>query len=182
MALADRSSDLLVREIDSLRRAYSAVQARQPFETVAVCVLPDHLHALWRRPPGDAHFASRWSLLKAGFSRGLPADPARSASKIAKREKGIWQRRYWEHLIRDDTDMARHVDDIHFNSVKRGYVARVCDWPHGSFHSHVERGAPPARLGRGCRGSGAGELRRSGLGWAKRPQACAHAGQRCGGP
>jgi putative transposase len=147
LTLGDRSSDLLVRQIERLRRAYKMVQERRPFETVAICVLPDHLHALWLLPDGDADFASRWSLFKSGFSRGLPGAKSRSASKIAKREKGIWQRRYWEHAIRDDADLERHVDYIHYNPVKHRLVSRVSDWPHSSFHRYVERGMLPADWG-----------------------------------
>ena len=88
LALADRSSDLLVSQIDRLRHSYKVMQERLPFETIAICILPDHLHALWRLPNGDSDFASRWSLFKSGFSRGLPAAEMRSASKEAKREKG----------------------------------------------------------------------------------------------
>jgi putative transposase len=146
LTLAHRSSDLLVRQIDRLREIYRAVQARRPFESVAICILPDHLHAIWALPPDDADFATRWNLIKSGFSRGLPAAP-RSPSKIARREKGIWQRRYWEHVIRDDADLARHVDYIHFNPVKHGLVPRVCDWPHSSFHQFVNRGDLPEDWG-----------------------------------
>jgi putative transposase len=147
LALANRSSDLLIREIDRLRRAYKLVQERFPFETIAICILPDHLHALWLLPEGDADFSSRWSLFKSGFSRGLPAAESRSASKTAKREKGIWQRRYWEHAIRDDTDLERHVEYIHYNPVKHKLVSRVADWPHSSFHRYVEQGILPADWG-----------------------------------
>ena len=147
LALADRSSDLLVRQIDRLRHAYKVVQERRPFEIIAICILPDHLHALWLLPDGDADFASRWSLFKSGFSRGLPAAQSRSASKMAKREKGIWQRRYREHAIRDDADLERHVDYIHYNPVKHGLVSRVADWPHSSFHRYVERGILPVDWG-----------------------------------
>jgi hypothetical protein len=87
VTLADRSSDLLVRHIDRLRHVYVLVQQRRPFETIAICVLPDHLHALWRLPPGDSDFPLRWSLIKRGFSRDLPGDPRRTPSKIAKRER-----------------------------------------------------------------------------------------------
>jgi putative transposase len=142
LTLADRSSDLLVREIDRLRRAYSQVQKRRPFETIAICILPDHLHVVWTLPDGDSDFAMRWSLIKSEFSRGLPV-AGRSPSKVAKRERGIWQRRYWEHAIRDETDLIRHIDYIHFNPVKHGLVSRVCDWPHSSFHQHVKRGDLP---------------------------------------
>ena len=147
LALADRSSDLLVREIDRLRRSYKAVQERLPFATIAICILPDHLHALWTLPAGDANFASRWSLFKSGFSRGVLAAPSRSDSKMRKREKAIWQRRYWEHAIRDETDLERHVNYIHYNPVKHGVVSRVGDWPHSSFRRYVERGQLPADWG-----------------------------------
>lgn len=146
VTLADRSSELLIRQIDRLRRIYALVQQRRPFETVAICILPDHLHAIWSLPPDDSDFARRWNLIKSGFSRGLPAEP-RSSSKLAKREKGIWQRRYWEHAIRDDADLARHVDYIHFNPVKHGLVRRVSDWPHSSFHRYVRRGDLPPDWG-----------------------------------
>jgi putative transposase len=86
-------------------------------------------------------------LIKSGFSRGLDAARSRSASAAVKREKGIWQRRYWEHVIRDDADLERHADYIHFNPVKHGYVSRVSDWPHSSFHRYVQRGLLPADWG-----------------------------------
>jgi putative transposase len=130
-----------------LRYNYSSVQQRHPFETIAICVLPDHLHALWRLPPGDADFPLRWSLIKRGFSRHLPDDAPRTPSKIAKRERGLWQRRYWEHAIRDEADLARHIDYIHFNPVKHGLVSRVCDWPHSSFKKYVTRGVLPPDWG-----------------------------------
>jgi putative transposase len=147
LTLADRSSDLLTRDIDRFREVYAAVQKRRPFETIAICILPDHLHAIWSLPSGDADFATRWNLIKGGFSRGRTVAAARSPSKIAKREKGIWQRRYWEHAIRDDTDLSRHVDYIHFNPVKHGLVSRVYDWPYSSFHQHVKRGTLPQDWG-----------------------------------
>jgi putative transposase len=153
LALAERGSDLLVRHIERLRSAYAAVEKRYPFETVAICILPDHIHALWQLPDGDADYASRWSLLKSGFSRGFP--PAkRSISKIRKREKGVWQRRYWEHAIRNEIDFERHVDYIHYNPVKHGLVTRVADWPFSSFHRYVAQGILP--------GDWAGDARLSG--------------------
>jgi putative transposase len=137
--LADRKNRLLVDEIDRLRLAFEVVRTRYPFKTIAYCVLPDHLHAVWRLPPDDADFGLRWSRIKRAFSQGLPAADARSVSKIAKREKGIWQRRFWEHQIRDETDLQRHVDYIHFNPVKHGHVQRVADWAYSSFHRYVAR-------------------------------------------
>ncbi|MCA2999885.1 MAG: transposase [Rhodocyclaceae bacterium] len=145
--LADRKSNLLVREIDRLRRAFQITQSRHPFETVAICVLPEHLHAIWALPTGDANFGGRWRAIKRLFSSGLPAAPRLSESKILKREKGVWQRRFWEHQIRDELDLQRHVDYIHHNPVKHGYVERVVDWPHSSFHRYVRNGILAANWG-----------------------------------
>ena len=139
IVLADRSSNLLLEGIDYLRRAYRIVQESRPFETIAICVLPDHVHAVWTLPEHDSDFATRWNLIKSGFSRYFDARP-RSQSKTLRREKGIWQCRYWEHAIRDDADLERHVDYIHFNPVRHGHVTRVADWPYSSFHRFVERG------------------------------------------
>ncbi len=139
VVLADRSSTLLVDEIDRLRNVYRTVRERRAFDTVAICILPDHIHVIWAMPEGDTDFSVRWNLIKGGFSRGLEQRP-RSPSKIVKREKGIWQRRYWEHAIRDEADLERHIDYIHFNPVKHGHVTRVSDWQHSSFHRYVERG------------------------------------------
>jgi putative transposase len=147
VVLAERPSNLLIEEINRLRKSYRTVQGSLPFETVAVCVLPDHIHCIWALPEDDADFSTRWSLIKRGFSRGLDPGKSRSASKVAKREKGIWQRRYWEHAIRDDADLERHVDYIHFNPVKHGHVTRVTDWPHSSFHRYVEGGLLAAGWG-----------------------------------
>ena len=146
VVLADRTSGLLVTKIDLLRAAYGWVQRRHPFETIAVCVLPDHLHALWRLPEDDGDYALRWQQIKRAFS--AECEPGlRGGSQAARREKGIWQRRYWEHQIRDAKDLARHVDYIHFNPVKHGHVRQVQDWPHSSFHRWVARGDLPADWG-----------------------------------
>ncbi len=143
VTLADRDSRLLVEHIDRLRRAYGVTQSRLPFRTVAICVLPDHLHAIWQLPDGDADFGRRWGSIKRLFSTGFDAATHRTASKFAKREKGVWQRRFWEHEIRDEADMARHVDYIHFNPVKHGHVVRVADWSYSSFHRYVRNGICP---------------------------------------
>jgi putative transposase len=86
-------------------------------------------------------------LIKRNFSIGLPADSRRSSSKVARREKGIWQRRFWEHAIRNDADLEKHVDYIHFNPVKHGHVARVRDWPYSSFARYVAKGLLPVDWG-----------------------------------
>jgi putative transposase len=135
--LADRRSHLLTDEIDRLRHAWRTVREQHPFEDISACILPDHIHTIWQLPNGDADFGKRWGNIKRQFSKGLPAAESRTVSKIAKREKGIWQRRFWEHQIRDDLDLQRHVDYIHHNPVKHGYVKCAQDWPHSSFHRYV---------------------------------------------
>jgi putative transposase len=155
VTLSDRSSNLLVREIDRLRSAYAAVKNKYPFETVAICVLPEHLHALWSLPAGDADFSLRWNLIKRNFSSGLAVRADRSSSKIARREKGIWQRRFWEHAIRNDADLEKHVDYIHFNPVKHRHVGRTKDWEYSSFHRMVRLGVYPEDWGGDRRDDGA---------------------------
>jgi len=147
VVLVDRSSKLLIQHIERLRQVYRSVQARLPFETNAICILPDHLHAIWTLSAGDADFASRWGQIKSGFSREVPAAQLRSRSQVHRRETGIWQRRFWEHAIRDDKDFERHVDYIHFNPVKHGYVTRAYDWPCSSFHRYVKNGLLPPGWG-----------------------------------
>jgi|SRR5215213_8747569 len=147
VAIVDRD-DLLVREIERLRAAYRVVQHRRPFQTIAICILPDHLHAIWSLPDNDADFSVRWNQIKGRFSRKLAAAPSRSARHVGKRETGLWQRRYWEHAIRNETDLERHIEYIYFNPVKHGLVSRVIDRPHSSFHRYAERGDLLTGLGR----------------------------------
>lgn len=139
--LAERAgSNLLVDRVDDLREAFRYVRKRYPFALDAVVVLPDHLHCIWTLPPGDTDFATRWSLLKGHFSRSIEKGEPLSESRSKRRERGVWQRRFWEHLIRDEEDLARHVDYIHWNPVKHGWVRRVADWPYSSFHDFAARG------------------------------------------
>lgn len=145
--LADRNTDTLVRYADEFRSVVNKVKQAHPFSIVAMAVLPDHLHTIWRLPEGDVDYPTRWSLIKAGFSRRIPAVERIRHTRQAKRERGIWQRRYWEHLIRDDLDLARHVDYIHYNPVKHGWVSRAVDWPHSTLHGYIERGIFPADWG-----------------------------------
>lgn len=137
---------LLISHIDRLRNAFHQVRSRHPFQIQAIAVLPDHLHAIWQLPKGDDDFSSRWMKIKRLFSSGLHS-PFRTESQRSKREKGIWQRRFWEHLIRDDEDWQNHFDYIHYNPVKHGYVSRIRDWPHSSFHRMVEKGWYPEDWG-----------------------------------
>jgi putative transposase len=135
---------LLVDAIDILRDTMRLVQRHHPFHIDAVVILPDHLHARWTSPPDDAAFAMRWGLVSAGFSRNLPCMERRSDSRKKKGERGIWQRRYWEHMIRNDDDYARHVDYIHANPVKHGHASHPAAWPYSSIHRYVRDGILPA--------------------------------------
>jgi len=138
--LANRNSNLLIDEITCLREAYRRTTDLYPFETIAICVLPEHIHTIWKLPKNDVDYSKRWRVIKSNFSRNFSVDNKRSNSKFKKREKGIWQRRFWEHLIRDQTDLNRHIDYIHYNPVKHGLVKRVQDWEYSSFHKYVENG------------------------------------------
>lgn len=106
-------------------------------------MLPEHLHCIWTLPDGDTDFSTRWNLIKGYFSRQIPAGENVSKSRTDKRERGIWQRRFWEHCLRDQDDFNRHIDYIHWNPVKHGWVQRVRDWPHSSFHRYVQAGIYP---------------------------------------
>jgi len=131
--LLDRRDDLLTREIGRLRAAWGYAMRRHPFETVAAVVLPDHLHCIWRLPPEDVDFSTRWRLIKTEFSRSLPREgDAKTKRRLA--ERGVWQRRFWEHLIRDDDDLGRHVNYIHFNPVKHDHVQNADDWLYSTWH------------------------------------------------
>ncbi|MFH1341568.1 MAG: transposase [Pseudomonadota bacterium] len=141
--LAERRLHLLTQHIDELRGAFRETRQRHPFAIDAMVVLPDHLHAIWTLPEGDADFATRWRLIKSTFSRSLPSGERISDSRAAKGERGIWQRRYWEHTIRDEDDFARHIDYVHINPVKHGLVPRASDWPYSSFHRMVKLGIYP---------------------------------------
>ncbi|MGH8659927.1 MAG: REP-associated tyrosine transposase [Gammaproteobacteria bacterium] len=135
-----RDNDLLIRRIADLREAFRRTRQQHPFGLDAIVVLPDHLHCLWHLPSEDDDFPTRWRLIKTRFSRAIDRGERVSRSRRRKGERGIWQRRYWEHVIRDQPDHQRHMDYIHFNPVKHGYVQSVKDWPYSSFHRWVQRG------------------------------------------
>jgi putative transposase len=158
--LLDRRSDLLVDRIDALRGAVRQVRAGAPFHIDAWVVLPDHMHCLWTLPEGDDDFPGRWRAIKKVFSKSLPAAEARSPVMTRRGERGIWQKRYWEHTIRDDRDYAVHMDYTHFNPVKHGLVAHPADWPFSSFRRCVADGLyPPSWAGGGEGLDEAGERR-----------------------
>jgi putative transposase len=145
--LLDRRQTLLVDHIAALREAVAATRRDYPFTIDAFVVLPDHLHAIWSLPPGDSDFSTRWRLIKGRFAKALPKAENLSAVRVASHERGIWQRRYWEHLIRNDADYARHVEYCYINPFKHRYVTRVQDWPHSSFHRDVRAGLFPQDWG-----------------------------------
>ncbi len=158
VTLLERRRTTLVDHVDALRTAFRHARAARPFDIIAIVVLPDHLHCIWRLPVGDDDNATRWRHIKTLFSRSIPAGERRSRRRQLKGERGIWQRRYWEHLIRDEADFLAHVDYAHINPVKHGLVAQVADWPHSSFHRYVRIGYLPADWGGNVEtGAGFGE-------------------------
>jgi putative transposase len=142
VTLADRRSSALTDHIDALRMAFRTTRAAHPFMTNAIVVLPEHLHVVMTLPAGDAGFSNRLSLIKRRFTTAL----VKAGVHIPRQRNGeyaLWQRRFWEHTVRDDRDFERHVDYIHFNPVEHGFVARVRDWRYSSFHHYVRQGVLP---------------------------------------
>jgi putative transposase len=135
-----------------LGSALRDVRETLPFETVAIVVLWDHLHCVWSLPSGDDDFPTRWQRVKATFTdhhlAGRAADATRTATQSRRGERRVWQRRFWEHVIRDEHDLENHVDYIHYNPVKHGYVASPADWPWSSFGRFVASGHYPTGWGR----------------------------------
>ncbi len=141
--LQRHGNDLLIRHIDTLRQVVKSVKTRHPFMIHGWVVLPEHLHCVIELPPGDADYSTRWRLIKMEFSKTLPVNERRSKVRLKRGERGIWQRRFWEHLISNEADYRAHMDYVHFNPVKHGLVSRVCDWPYSTFHRLVEQGVYP---------------------------------------
>ncbi len=140
--LAERGRSTLIDNIEVLRAAYRATVADHPVRCDAMVVLPDHIHAVWTMPEGDADYSVRWSVIKARFSLAVGGGRKRP-SHVARREGGVWQRRFWEHMIRDDDDYAAHIRYCWFNPVKHGFVERPQDWPYSSVHRDIRAGRFP---------------------------------------
>jgi putative transposase len=140
VTLTDRRSDLLVQEINSLRVAVGETLAEHPFSIDAWVVLPDHMHCLWTLPEGDADFSVRWKKIKTRFTKAVGRTGPRSSSKVTKGEAGIWQRRFWDHHIRDERDFTTHLHYCWWNPVKHGLVKRPVEWPYSSIHHDVRLG------------------------------------------
>jgi len=128
--------------VDGLRLAFREEMARRPFTINAVVIMPDHLHAIWTLPPGDSDYSIRWRNIKRAFTAAIPLAqrPRVYGSHRDKREQTIWQRRFWEHRIRDEQDFEHHVDYIHYNPVKHGYVSSPVEWSHSSIHRYIREG------------------------------------------
>jgi putative transposase len=143
VTLADRTSSALIHHRGALRTAFRVARHERPFTIEAIVILPEHLHTVWTLPPGDADFSGRWRRIKAYFTHRLVA-----SGVVIKRhrsgEYALWQRRFWEHTIRNEIDFERHVDYVHFNPVKHKLVTRAQEWPCSSFHAYVRRGLLPA--------------------------------------
>lgn len=157
VALATRGSRLLVEEIGALRAAVAATRVERPFRIDAWVVLPDHLHCVWTLPAGDPDFSTRWGAIKARFTMAVrqagraPAEALpvvtsgryaglKPGLRIAKRERAVWQRRFWEHHLRGQSDFDAHVRYCHENPVRHGFVERAEAWPYSSIHREIRAG------------------------------------------
>jgi len=141
---ANRKSRLLIERIAVLRQVVARTRVLMPFYIDAWVVLPDHMHCLWTLPENDGNFPKRWQAIKTAFSRSIPPGEALSTSRRGRGERGIWQRRYWEHTIRDERDFTSHMDYIHFNPVKHGVATSAAEWEFSSFRRCVKQGLYPA--------------------------------------
>ncbi|MDE5463675.1 transposase [Bradyrhizobium sp. CSS354] len=151
VTLDDRRSSVLVDHVDKLRHAFRVAREERPFTIDAIVALPDHLHIIMTLPNNDADLSGRWRRIKSSFTHQL----AISGVPISRNRRGefaLWQRRFWEHTIRDETDFERCANYIHYNPVKHGLVASPIDWPHSSLHRYVREGLLPLDWG------GSGEI------------------------
>jgi putative transposase len=146
LTLDDRRSSALVDHVQKLRAAFKTTRIERPFEIEAIVVLPDHLHVIMTLPDADADFSGRWRRIKSSFTHQLAVSGA-PISRNRRGEFALWQRRFWEHTIRDETDFERCANYIHYNPVKHGLVASPIDWPHSSLHRFVRAGLLPADWG-----------------------------------
>ncbi len=126
-----------------LKSAWRLVNKNHPFELTALVLLPDHLHCIWKLPKEDVNFSMRWSKIKKHFSKNYLSlsngyKPQRTRSMMKRNESGLWQRRFWDHIIRNDQDFINHLNYIHYNPVKHGLVDSPSDWPYSTFHKYVK--------------------------------------------
>jgi putative transposase len=139
------------RARDCLREAIRHCRHHLPFHVDALVVLPDHIHTIWTMPPEDGDYSKRWGIIKKHFTQNWLAlsgiEQPVTASRLRYRRRGIWQRRFWEHALRDERDYQNHFDYLHYNPVKHGLVNNISDWPYSSFHHWVEKGVYPPHWG-----------------------------------
>ena len=160
VTLSDRRSTILIDHIGALRAAFRTARRERPFTIDAIVILPDHLHTILTLPAGDADFSGRWRRIKGHFSSRM-IEIGAAIKRHPNGELALWQRRFWEHTVRNDGDFARHVDYIHYNPVKYRFVSRARDWRYSSFHRYVRQGLLPEDW--------AGEGTESGLSYGERP-------------
>lgn len=139
----DRNKGLLTRHINELRQSFNHVKKQLPFKLDALVIFPDHFHMVMTLPQNDDDYSSRLRLIKEGFTKRLNLNTTDHLSRITRNEKGVWQRRFWEHQIRDEEDYINHIHYCYINPVKHRWVKRVRDWPYSSFHRDVKRGLFP---------------------------------------
>ena len=138
---------LLIDQIDWLRDAVKQVKTQRPFHINGWVVLPEHMHFILTLPEGDSDYSTRIRLIKTHFSKSLPIAKWRSTVRQKRAERGIWQRRFWEHSIRNESDYIAHMDYLHYNPVKHGHVKQVKDWPYSTFHRLVKEQVYPENWG-----------------------------------
>ena len=140
VALQARGTDTLIRQAEALRVAFRRTRAERPFHVDAAVILPDHLHMIWTLPPGDSDYPNRWRVIKARFTQAVPDAGQPRASHLLRRERGLWQRRYWEHHIRSPAELAALTRYCWISPVKHGLVADPFAWPLSSIHRDAVRG------------------------------------------
>ncbi len=139
VALADRRSSLLIDHISNMRLAFRKARSERPFDIDAIVILPDHLHAIFTLPENDADFSHRWRRIKTVFTQGVLC----AGEALGRRDgtgRSLWQRRFWEHTIRNDADFSQHVDYIHYNPTKHGLASHPSAWPYSSLHRFIRQG------------------------------------------
>jgi len=138
--LADRGSDLLIREVETLRTAIRKTLRTKPFHIDAWVILPEHMHCIWTLPEHDTDYSGRWRAIKMRFTKALLNAELKPPEAVAGDGREIWQKRFWEHTIRDDKDYRAHMDYVHFNPVHHCLTDHPARWAHSTFQKCVERG------------------------------------------
>ena len=140
VAAYSRFNQDLTLHADLLKACILTEQHAAPFSVLAAVLLPDHLHMIWRLPDHDADYSTRWRRIKARFSRSIPRENRHLGSSTRRKgERGIWQRRFWEHVVRDEEELSSCIRYVHMNPVKHGYVQKLEAWPHSTFHAWTRR-------------------------------------------